>query len=136
MNIKHQDFTKIQNKKINDYMRFELLLHIIVEEIQKNYDQDFIDDLLEFTTDRERLDKLEIIFDKNLWNFSKIDENFFFKKIRLLTKYHIRTPIYDNLNNKVVLLEKVFERIVVPDEDNFLSDYKFYLLKEYEIEFN
>ena len=133
MNIKHQDFTKIQNKKINDYMRIELLLHIIVEEIQKNYDQDFIDDILEFTTDWQRLDKLKMIYDKNIWNFSKIDENFFFKKIRLLTKYHIRTPIYDNLNNKVVLLGKVFEGIVVRDE--FLSDYKFYLFKEYEIEF-
>jgi hypothetical protein len=136
MDIKYKNYTDFQIQVIHDYNRFDLLYEIVIEEIKKHCDDNYLENLFLYSSFGEKIFRLTELLNKNIWNLCPIDENFFFDKVKELIIFDERLRFYETSDNKIVILEEILNCIHNEAEFVYPQTFYYYLVEIYGIEFN
>ena len=143
LQIKIKDYTIPQIIQIQKYYTFEKLYNIVVSKLNDiEYSDDYTDEYLEhlclLKSDDNRKKLIKELVEKNIFEFSKIDEESFFEILRLYLNYYVICEDDKKcLNDNSCLIDHLIHILYWRPHKTYdiFEFYCNYLTTEYGIEF-
>ena len=137
--IKTKEYKEIQKIEIDKYLKYSELYDTVVDMLEKlEFENDYLEDICLITDVEKRKIVVKELIEKNIFRFSKIDEDLFFELLRLSFIYFEPPFDYDfEFYDIVDLMELLIDRIFwyPPGIEPLFDGYRNYLKNKFGIEF-
>ena len=86
--IKTKEYKEIQKIEIDKYLKYSELYDTVVDMLEKlEFENDYLEDICLITDVEKRKIVVKELIEKNIFRFSKIDEDLFFELLKLSVIY-------------------------------------------------